>query len=289
LIVSMSWGWPEPDQCQIVDCSNDTSFAYVTRTNTEFMKLGQKGVTLLAASGDQGAPGDENPFCQSDTLSTIFPGASPWVTSVGATMLASSSKPSTLKTTAQPPICQQVQCPTVTTETVCTYPGSLITTGGGFSDYSTRPTWQTAAVQAYFKSGVKLPPTKYYNNTNRGFPDVAANGHAYLIAYAGNFLQVDGTSCSSPVFAANIALLNGYLLDNNKPVIGFANPLLYKMWAADKTSFTDITSGDNSCTESCCTTYGFQATTGWDPVTGLGTPNFARMLNYLKTHVVKKN
>jgi hypothetical protein len=55
-IVSMSWGWPEPDQCQIPDsCKNgETSYEYVTRTNVEFMKIGQKGITLLAASGDQG-------------------------------------------------------------------------------------------------------------------------------------------------------------------------------------------------------------------------------------------
>jgi hypothetical protein len=57
LVVSMSWGWPEPDQCQIVDCSNgQTSFSYVNKVNVEFVKLGLKGITLLAASGDQGAP-----------------------------------------------------------------------------------------------------------------------------------------------------------------------------------------------------------------------------------------
>lgn len=102
LVVSMSWGWPEPDQCQVGNCTNDeTSQQYVNRTNVEFQKIGLRGITLLAASGDQGkwfhcvnsgswfllgAPGDGNPDCDASgkkSLSTIFPGASPWVLSVG--------------------------------------------------------------------------------------------------------------------------------------------------------------------------------------------------------------
>ncbi len=87
LVVSMSWGWPEPEQCDIDQCrSGETSEDYVIRTNTEFQKAGLQGITLVAASGDQGAPGDDDPDCsifKKDKLSTIFPGASPWVLSVG--------------------------------------------------------------------------------------------------------------------------------------------------------------------------------------------------------------
>lgn len=55
LVLSMSWGWPEPDQCQVGNCTNDeTSLQYVQRTNVEFQKIGLMGVTLIAASGDQG-------------------------------------------------------------------------------------------------------------------------------------------------------------------------------------------------------------------------------------------
>ena len=76
------------------------------------------------------------------------------------------------------------------------------------------------------------------------------------------------------------------MFDHGKTSIGFANPLLYKMYAADKSSFTDITSGNNYCTESCCGSVGYVATKGWDAVTGLGTPVFPKMQNYLKTQVI---
>lgn len=284
LVVSMSWGWPEPNQCDVGNCTGDeTSKQYVERTNVEFQKMGAIGVSLFAASGDQGAPGDGNADCSGSgkkSLSTIFPGASPWVVSVGATMLQNSTQNAT---GTLPPICDQFPCASATTELVCTIPQALITSGGGFSDYVTVPSYQADVVNAYLKSGVKLPPSTDFNKGNRGFPDVAALGHNYLIAYENDFEQVDGTSCSSPVFAAIIALLNSYRQNNGKPSLGFVVPLLYQAYASDNTIFNDITSGDNKCTESCCAKVGFEATKGWDPVTGLGTPNFAKLLAFVKT------
>jgi subtilase family serine protease len=52
----MSWGWPEPNQCgTVLNCTKgETSYQYVERTNVEFQKVGLRGITLLAASGDQG-------------------------------------------------------------------------------------------------------------------------------------------------------------------------------------------------------------------------------------------
>ena len=53
--------------------------------------------------------------------------------------------------------------------------------------------------------------------------------------------------------------------------------------------FNDITNGYNWCTEDMCcplnknkvSDYGFVASKGWDPVSGLGTPNVAKMLAWL--------
>jgi subtilase family serine protease len=58
-VISMSWGWPEDGQCEqgIGSCTDAQD--YVTRTNTEFAKVTARGITLVAASGDQGAPGDK--------------------------------------------------------------------------------------------------------------------------------------------------------------------------------------------------------------------------------------
>ncbi len=56
LVVSMSWGWPEPLQCQIdVDgCESITSVEYVARVNIEFQKIGWNGSTVVAAAREQG-------------------------------------------------------------------------------------------------------------------------------------------------------------------------------------------------------------------------------------------
>ncbi|GAM19570.1 hypothetical protein SAMD00019534_027450, partial [Acytostelium subglobosum LB1] len=289
-VVSMSWGWPENLQCQsgVGNCaSGETSEDYVGRVNAEFIKIGVRGITLLAASGDQGAPGDGDSDCtdKKHPLSTIFPGASPYVTSVGATMLAAPStvdkKHAKKSVGANPPICSQSPgCATSTKEAVCTYPDALITTGGGFSDYSPVPSWQATQVAAYLKSGVVLPPSTVFNASNRGFPDVSALGHNYVIIASGQSEVVDGTSCSSPVWGAIVALLNSYRFNNNKPALGFLNPLLY---SAPANCYTDITSGNNKCTEQCCDANGYIATTGWDPVTGLGTPVFKNLLAYVQT------
>lgn len=84
----MGWGWPEDMQCQIVGCGGVSgSYSYVERLNAEYMKLGAKGITLLASAGDGGAPGVKDKHCKGGVLTTMFPASSPWVTSVGATQL----------------------------------------------------------------------------------------------------------------------------------------------------------------------------------------------------------
>jgi len=182
-----------------------------------------------------------------------------------------------------PPICANFTCATSTTEVVCTYPAAMITTGGGFSNYVARPSYQKEAVSAYLASKVKLPPATRFNKANRGFPDVSALGHNYVIDLGGDFTYGDGTSCSTPVFGAIIALLNSYRQNHGKPSLGFVVPLLYQAYAADHTTFNDITSGNNKCTESCCDEDGYEATVGWDPVTGLGTPVFSKLLAYVES------
>ena len=106
LVVSMSWGWPEDQQCDIGACTDNStmgSYDYTRRVNNEFLKISLKGVTLLAASGDSGAAGIE--FATTcDGISNSFPASSPWVTAVGATMLIYEHGPTTLNYT-EPPVC----------------------------------------------------------------------------------------------------------------------------------------------------------------------------------------
>jgi len=86
---------------------------------------------------------------------------------------------------------------------------------------------------------------------------------------SGKSEAVSGTSCSAPIFAGLVALINSELLAAGEAPLGFLNPWLY----ANPAAFTDITSGSNPY-EKCD---GFQAAVGWDPVTGLGTPIYTAL------------
>lgn len=111
-----------------------------------------------------------------------------------------------------------------------------------------------------------------YNNTgnSRAYPDVSANGANYVVAIDGGFELVYGTSASSPVFGSIITLINNELIAAGKNPVGFINPTLY----AYPDVLNDITEGTNEG----CGTDGFSSAPGWDPVTGLGTPNYPAML-----------
>ncbi|KAJ6535510.1 family S53 protease [Mycena capillaripes] len=138
---------------------------------------------------------------------------------------------------------------------------------GGFSNYFGIPDYQAADVAAYLATLGTTNAGKF-NTTGRGFPDVAVQGQNFEIAWDTQTGTVDGTSCSAPSFASIISLLNDELIAAGKPPLGFLNPFLY---STARSAFSDVTSGSNPG----CNTNGFPATAGWDPVTGLGTPNYA--------------
>jgi len=150
------------------------------------------------------------------------------------------------------------------------------------------PEYQQAAVNAYLNEEAKeLPPSSYFKRTNRAYPDVSAMGNNFLIYMQamGGWSLVGGTSASSPTFAGVAAYLNDLSYKKKNKPLGFMNPLLYKMHQAAPETFTDVTKGDNKCTEDGCfpTCKGYLAAKGWDPVSGLGTPVADKMIAYVET------
>ena len=129
---------------------------------------------------------------------------------------------------------------------------------GGFSNYFSTPDYQSDAVSAYL-SELGDTNSGLYNASGRAFPDVSAIGEDVLIVVAGSESLVAGTSCSSPIFASIISLINDRLISAGKEPLGFLNPLLYSTASA---ALNDITSGSNPG----CGTQGFPAAAGWDPV-----------------------
>ncbi|KAH9020537.1 tripeptidyl peptidase I, isoform CRA_e [Lactarius deliciosus] len=127
--------------------------------------------------------------------------------------------------------------------------------GGGFSDYCPRPVYQDVAMSAF----LERQGTQYsglYNPEGRGIPDIAAQALKLIIYLRNVRTGVEDTSCSAPVC---LSLL--------RPPLGFLNIRLYRDGFA---GLNDIASGSNPG----CGTDGFSALPGWDPVTGLGTPDF---------------
>merc|ERR1712228_58348 len=173
-----------------------------------------------------------------------FPAGSPYITAVGGTDFVGDS---------------------IGDET------SWVASGGGFSDEFDIPEYQKTAVASYKSSAdADLPPQNMWNNTGRGYPDVAALGGQkapYCIASSGRFAGVAGTSASVPVVAGIFALLNGLRASSGHGPLGFLNPFIYQNAA----SFQDVTSGKNT---GGMQQYGFKAIKGWDAATGWGTPDY---------------
>ena len=140
------------------------------------------------------------------------------------------------------------------------------------SRYAT-PSWQADAVKKYIGKKGWLPPAELWNASGRGYPDVSAQARKYVVVANGFGISgISGTSAAAPVFAGLVSLLVSQRLRAGKPPLGFLNPLLY----SHPEVFMDIEKGFNPG----CGGLGFQATTGavgWDPLTGLGTPNFQAM------------
>ena len=228
------------------------------------MKLGMAGVTVLYSSGDNGVAGNGGECCNKakcagggqstsgKTFNPSFPGTCPYITSVGATQV----KPGASVTGTSP----EEACETV------------IYSGGGFSNVFAIPSYQKSAVATYFAQHKPPYTSTQYNNsqTVRAYPDVAANGANYVVAVDGSLSLIYGTSASSPTFGSIITLINEQRVNSGKAVVGFINPTIY----ANPSAFNDITTGGNQG----CGTAGFTSVTGWDPVTGLGTPNYAKLL-----------
>jgi kumamolisin len=131
-------------------------------------------------------------------------------------------------------------------------------TGGGISDFFPIPSYQAES---------NVPKSSNPGNfAGRGVPDVAGNADpvsGYEIRVDGQNTVVGGTSAVAPLWAGLIALFNQKL---GSPV-GFLNPLLYT--SNLQGGFHDITQGNNGA---------FQAGTGWDACTGLGSPDGAQLL-----------
>lgn len=201
------------------------------------------GVTVTAAAGDDGSTDGAG----DSKLHVDFPASSPFALACGGTKLTAAGN--------------KITSETVWNE-VANKEGA---TGGGISNAFALPAYQQAA---------KVPKQPQTNYAGRGVPDVAGDADpatGYQIRVNGQNVVIGGTSAVAPLWAALVAQLNQQL---GKPV-GFLNPKIYSLG----TSFNDISTGTN---DDAKLGY-YKAQKGWDPCTGLGTPNGAALLKSLSS------
>ncbi len=163
--------------------------------------------------------------------------------------------------------------------------------GGGFSHVFAKPGYQDT-----------LPIGSTFSGSTRGVPDVAlqASPRTGALIYvslppvgsgglkclqtdgtvkpcSAGWYDIGGTSLACPQWAAMVAI--GVQINNHNG-LGFINPALYTIGAnaARYTNdFFDVTAGNNQ-NPKYPSIPGYKASTGWDPVTGLGTPNAANLI-----------
>ncbi|KAF8264198.1 peptidase S8/S53 domain-containing protein [Lactarius quietus] len=206
-----------------------------------FARLGARGVTILFASGDDGI--GEGDCLTNDGLlkfRTGFPATCPYVTAVGGTI--GSAPRSAAKFS-----------------------------GGGFSNYFERPDFQIRAVHNYLRQ-LGSRNAGLYNPFGRGIPDLSAQAVGLKVVVNGIEGYYSSTGTTTAVVAGIVGLLNDWLLFRVKNPLGWLNPWLYGNGFG---ALTDIRRGENGGCN--IEGLGFPALEGWDPVTGIGTPDFLRM------------
>jgi kumamolisin len=213
-----------------------------TAMNAALEDAAALGVTVTVASGDNGSTDGET----DGKLHVDFPASSPYALACGGTALYGSGS--------------NISSEVVWNETA----KNNGATGGGVSGVFALPSYQKSA---------NVPPQPETNFAGRGVPDVSGDADpatGYKVRVDGKDQVYGGTSAVAPLWAALIALLNQKL---GTPV-GFLQTKLYTLPPA---AFRDITSGTNDDGG-----HGnYSARAGWDPCTGLGSPNGAALLSAL--------
>lgn len=248
-VVSQSWAASE------VSLNDAAGQAELAQWETFYQQATtQDGITFFGSSGDNGATDyvsfvNGNPGPLSPTPTTSFPDDSPWITAVGGTTLTQNGS----------------------SYTEVVWNNGNGASGGGVSRFFAMPAFQQGLPQS----------DQQILNGKRGVPDVAAAADpstGLAIYYGGHWTLAGGTSAASPLWAGVMAIADQVA---GKP-LGYINPSLYKIGASSSYSsaFRDVTDGNNSVSGQV-DVQGYQATTGWDPTTGLGTPNAANLIPLL--------
>ena len=176
----------------------------------------------------------------------VWPSDDPWVTAVGGTAL------------------------------LINFPAESWRSETGWTNSAGMPSPNDVPIPSYQQlKGVVTPPSGA-TNALRNIPDIASQSspRQYNCAMGTCHYFGGGTSYAAPLWAGLIAMANQRSLANGGSYVGFLNPALYTIGTG--LGFTndihDITSGSNGA---------YSAVTGYDLVTGWGSPKGVNLINAL--------
>ncbi len=245
-ILSLSWG--EPDTGTYNSWQGTCSTACNASSDGSYQLLHPVLADAIAEGiGVFAASGDCGAADGTNGVATSYPASDPASTGVGATDL-------TLRNGTYSSESGWSGNASGVASPGCSNQGG---SGGGFSPFP-RPAWQ---------SGPGVPTTP----ASRAVPDVAVVGGSPIsLIYNGISTSVWGTSAGAPIWAGFEAIADQYA----GAALGSLSPSLYQIAASPSAaaSLHDVTSGWN----------GYSAGTGWDPVTGLGSPNVGHLVPLLR-------
>ncbi len=273
-VVSMSFG--ESDTCLGPDLTSAWHNAFVNAT--------KKGITLFASSGDQGAA---QPSCDGTSWikSTSSPASDPLVTAVGGTELHAADY-----------CLPALGCDPTSHPAAGTYLSEIAwNEGPKYGDFQNRFSSTLASGGGYSTvwSGPAYEQGTLSGGKQRAEADVSYNAAVLhgVLTYLNipgiptGFYRFGGTSAGAPQWAALTAIADQMAGHD----YGFINAALYKIQqnaTPYASSFHDITSGTNSSIEfdsnnNPVDTTGYSAGTGYDVVTGIGSPSTGNLLTQL--------
>lgn len=238
----------------------------ISGLRSAFINADQQGVTVLAASGDDGATDFSN---DAGTLlythrAVIWPASDPLVTAVGGTQLALDS---TGRRTTADVVWNDGNNYALLNVLAGSPDPTGIATGGGKSMVFGRPSYQNGVGRVV--------------GNHRGIPDISMSAACSGLVLTYNSFGGEqsgwyascGTSEATPLFAGIVALaaqVAGHSL-------GLINPALYRLYARHAAGLVDITQGTNTVSftqhNTMYTVKGFNAGRGYDLASGIGTVN----------------
>ena len=194
-----------------------------------------------------------------------------YFTTPGVTFVASSGDSGTVSWPSVSPNVLAVGGTTLTASSSGAYSGETAwsDSGGGVSLYEALPSYQKMI--GISASGRVTPDVSYDANPSTGFQVYDTEGES-------GWTVVGGTSAGAPQWAGIIAIANQQRAANGSatPALSQANAMIYTISLTKASQdFHDVTSGRNSS--------GFSATTGYDAVTGLGSPIVSSLVGDLAT------